>query len=187
LVISRARKVPPAKRAKTGHHGGSGKCLAFSLPAADQSRLKDELLRGTALYKLAKKWGINRQSLRNHREKHLSPADMALTADRPPGKTLDQAEEVVQQTQAMYESARTAGNIVLGLKALAQRIHALELVAKLRGELDERPQVTVNLQTTQEWIRIQTVVLRFVDERLSAEDAVELSRRLRVLDRPSDR
>jgi len=40
----------------------------------------------------------------------------------------------------------------------------------------------VNLQQTYEWLRIQTVVLRFVDERLGPKDAEELSRRLRVLD-----
>ena len=53
-----------------------------------------------------------------------------------------------------------------------------ELIAKITGELAERASVTVNLQTTHEWIAIQQVVLEFV----ARERRKEFSRRLLLLD-----
>ena len=51
--------------------------------------------------------------------------------------------------------------------------------ARVTGELDERQQVTVNLQTTQEWIQIRTVIL----EVLASYPALrpEIGRRFVVL------
>ncbi len=173
----------PTKPAKSGHHGGSGNCIACSLPPEDQRRLNDDLVRGVPLYRLAKQWNINRGALRSHKERHVSPAETVLTVARTKDSpVIDQAEELVRRADAMYESARVSGNIVLGLKALGHQREALVLLARLRGELDERAQVTVNLQQSAEWIQVQAVVLKFVDEKLGAKDAAELSRRLKVLD-----
>lgn len=173
----------PTKRAKSGHHGGAGKCLACNLPAPDQKRLNDDLVLGVPLYRLQKQWGINRGSLRAHKEHHISSAETALTVARvKDSPVIDQAEELVRRADAMYQSAKAAGNIVLGLKALGHQRAGLELLAKLTGVLDERPQVTVNLQQSVEFQQAMMVIVGFVEERLSAKDVNELSRRLKVLD-----
>jgi len=39
------------------------------------------------------------------------------------------------------------------------------------GELDERPQVTINIQQTQEWLAIQQVVLDFILTRVGRSSA----------------
>jgi len=57
-------------------------------------------------------------------------------------------------------------------------VKALVLLAKLSGELSERPQMTVNLQSSQEWITVRSVVIEFVPP----ERRQELSKRLELLE-----
>ncbi len=83
----------------------------------------------------------------------------------------------------MREAARRNGNIGAALSAIRASVELLRLKARVTGELDARPQVTVNIQQTQEWMRVRAVILTFVYERLGPRDADELSRRLRILDR----
>jgi hypothetical protein len=42
------------------------------LPLDRQSILNDELTRGVSLHHLSKKYAINRESLRKHRDRHLT-------------------------------------------------------------------------------------------------------------------
>lgn len=164
--------------------GGRGKCKACNHPKQDE--INEQLVRSVSLRRLEKRYGISHQALADHKRNHLSPALVALTKEgRLQGSAksiLVHLEDLRDQTDAILEASRKSGNVQQALGAIRTCLGLLELIAKITGELDERPQVTVNLQQTQEWIRVQTVVLKFVDEKLTQKDAAELSRRLRVLD-----
>jgi hypothetical protein len=51
---------------------GRGHCLPCSLPLDRQRIVNDELTRGTSLHHLSKKFAISRESLRIHRDQHLT-------------------------------------------------------------------------------------------------------------------
>jgi len=87
---------------------------------------------GVPLYRLSKVWSINRESLRNHREKHISKAEVPLKLARvesndPRRPTLDEVEELLAQGRRMYEAAAAVQNMPLSLKSAHLILAALEL------------------------------------------------------------
>jgi hypothetical protein len=176
------------RTAKPGHHGGGryGKnCLACKLPDDQQAQLNEALVGRVPLLRLEKRWGISRTALRAHRATHITPALVALRTERIAGgvrKVADRVEDLIVLTDAILVASRANGNAYMGLKGVREQRANFELLARVTGELDERAQVVVNLQQTTEWLQVQTVVLKFVHERLGPKDREELSRRLRLLD-----
>jgi hypothetical protein len=173
----------PAQVVRSGHHGGRAKCLACLLPADQQDELNADLLRGVPLYRLSKRWSINRESLRAHKANHVSPALVVLRTERIANgvrKVSDRVEDLCEEVQAIYDAARRSRNIDQALKALGKLLAALELLAKITGELDERPQVTINLMQTKEYIELRAVILEVLQP--YPEVRRRLSNRLKVLE-----
>jgi hypothetical protein len=167
----------------TARPGGRGKCAACS--SADLQAIDRALVAKVHYSVLVKRYRISKTSLVRHKQNHLSPALVAVhKADVVTGArtTLSEVQSECDNLRAIHEAARRTGNVLQAISASRALRGWTELKAKLTGELDERAQVVVNLQETAEWIQVQAVVVKFVDERLSAEDATELSRRLKVLD-----
>lgn len=165
---------------KTPRRGGQGRCAACESP--DQEQLDKELRSGIALNRLAKRYGISRAALRAHRLNHITPALVALRTERITNgvrKVADRIEEdLVLHTALILDAARRSRNMFMALKAIREQRANFELLARITGELDERAQVTVNLETTQEWIQIRQVVLEFIPPARREEFA----RRLELLD-----
>jgi hypothetical protein len=156
----------PARGQKPGHRGGRTHCLACHLPEPRQQQLNEELARGLPLYRLSKKYDINRESLRWHKQNHVTPALIALRTEsiangvRP---ALEQVDELIERDSAMYEAARAVANMPLALVAnRLQGVH-VELRAKLTGDLDERPQIAINIQATPEWVNIRSIIFMALD------------------------
>ena len=163
--------------------GGRGRCAACQ--SDKQAEIDEALVRGVSLRSLARRYDISRNALAAHKLNHVSPALLAVRQERVAAgasTTVDRLEALFETGQSILDAAKKSGNAALGLSAMRELRGTIELMARVTGELDERPQVTVNLQQSAEWIRVQMVVVKFVEERLSAKDAYELSRRLRVLD-----
>jgi len=167
-----------------GTRGGRGKCRACN--SEEQDAINKQLALGVSLRKLERRYGISHQALLDHKRNHLSPALVALTRHKrlegSARSVADQLEDLLEEVRLMYEAAKKSRNFQQALAALGRLLSALELQAKISGELDMRPEVTVNLQTTQEFIAAQTVILKFVEEKLGPRDRQELSRRLVLLD-----
>jgi hypothetical protein len=176
------RLLMPARGQKPGHRGGRTHCLACHLPEQRQQQLNEELARGLPLYRLSKKYEINRESLRWHKQNHVTPALIALRTEsiangvRP---ALEQVDELIARDSAMYEAARAVANMPLALVAnRLQGVH-VELRAKLTGDLDDRPQVTVNVMQTTAFIAVRSVI--FEELEAYPEVRANISRRLRLL------
>ncbi len=136
---------------------------------------------GVPLYRLSKQWGINRESLRNHKANHISPAATALHIARDPGgsKVLDEVEELRVEAWKMYGAARAVRNMPLAIKAVNELRSLAELKARLTGELDERPVVAINIQSSPVWVAIRSTVFEVLEPHPQLR--AEISRRLRVL------
>jgi hypothetical protein len=175
--------MPARGLLKAGHHGGAGNCLACQLSPEDQARLHADLLTRVPLSRISKRWNINREALRNHKANHITPALTALRTERITTgirKVVERVEEdLVVETGKMYAAAKKVGNMQLALKAVHEQRGNLELVARLTGELDDRPEVVVNIQSSPVWIAIRSVVFSVLEPH--PELRAEISRRLRVL------
>jgi hypothetical protein len=162
----------------SAQRGGHGKCAACALP--DQRALNEQLVAGASLRALAKRYGISRPALTHHKRAHVSPALVAVKEQRLArgARTIvDRLERLLLRTEAILDAAYAARNGKLALVAIRELRSTLELVARLTGELDQRPAVTVNLQTSPEWARVRAVVMEFVPP----ERRAEMARRLQLL------
>jgi hypothetical protein len=79
----------------------------------------------------------------------------------------------------MYEAVRAVMNMPLALAANRQRHEITQTIAKVTGELDDRPQVTVNIQQTAAFIAVRSVIFEALED--YPEVRAEISRKLRVL------
>ncbi|HEY3715133.1 MAG TPA: hypothetical protein VGL39_11455 [Jatrophihabitantaceae bacterium] len=147
----------------------------------------DEALVGAVPYRdIAGRHGVTPSSLTRHRKGHLSPAIVAVQAER----NRDAAVSVADRVDGLYdrasaillaaESGKQAG---LSLAAIRELRALCELLARLTGELDERPQtLVVNLQTSPEWLDVRTKILAalavFPDARAAVVAALEPGRRV---------
>lgn len=143
---------------------------------------------------VATQYGLTQASVHRHRQHHipaaLAAAHQAAEAARG-DDLLGQLRQHVGELRALFTAscevlrdARAMGDLDRVLKAVdaAGRAHGhalrhLELLAKLAGELDERP--TVNLLVAPEWIAVRTAVLRALEAHPQAlEDVRAALRRL---------
>ena len=74
------------------------------------------------------------------------------------------------QAQVIKDSAEKKGNLRVALQGIRELVRIVELLAKLRGELDERPQINVLL--TPEWVQVRTSVLYALSPYPDARQAV---------------
>jgi len=161
--------------------GGRGKCAVCHSEVQEQINL--DLARAVPYRVLAKRHDISVTALRNHKLNHLSPALVALTKAREQAgasTVLDEIEGGIAAVKGIYEAARRARNAGQALGAQRTLQGWVELKARVTGELDERPQVTINLMQTQEWIELRTVILEVLAPYPEVED--RLSKRLRLLE-----
>jgi hypothetical protein len=68
--------------------------------------------------------------------------------------------ELVEETRTVLDAAKSQGAAGLTLQAIARCESLIEKLAKISGELNERPQVAVvNVQSSQEWVDLRTMIL----------------------------
>lgn len=93
-------------------------------------------------------------------------------------KAVDRAEELYVKASAILEGAEQEGQGALALSAIKELRATVELLAKLTGELDERPQVNVlNVSSSPEWLAIQQAMLEslapFPEARIAVAGTLE--------------
>ena len=129
--------------------------------------------------KVAKQFGISKDSVRRHRISHLSPALQALAVEREKEgarTALDRMEALYEKASAVLEAANADGKPSLSLAAIRELRGIVELLAKLNGELDDRPTVQVlNVTASPEWDALRGVVLTALRPYPEAGRAVALA------------
>lgn len=138
--------------------GGRGKCAACSHDR--QAEIDAALLAGKpSLRDLAAKYGIAKSSLQAHKAAHLNPALATVRQDRlakGARTAVERLENLVDRADALFRVAEGGTSVQSAAVALRELRGTIELLAKITGELDERPTTVINLLTTAEWIEIRT-------------------------------
>ena len=137
------------------------KCSVCRHP--DRETLDRELAGGLTLREAADKYGVNKDAVGRHKRNHLSKALKVVQEKRELAgakKAVDRVEELYVKARGILEGAQEEGQGALALSAIKELRGVVELLAKLTGELDERPQVNVlNVQSSPEWLAIQQAML----------------------------
>lgn len=150
----------------------------------DVAAIDEVIVGGQSLRNIAQQFGLpDHTALYRHREAgHIPSALVALQQAETSERALSLLENVQQlqrEAMAILESAKQAGKLTTALAAIGQASKQLELIGKLTGELDERPQQqTINLFGSVEMQHVLAVIWDVLAPH--PEIRAELARRLQT-------
>jgi hypothetical protein len=134
----------------------------------------DRLLSGGgAISAIGAEWGVSTDALKRHKANHLLPEMRERLAEDPDLRDVDVLAEMKNLYHRMHnhlERVEETDNWQ-AIKAFHSEARAdLELLAKLIGQLDERPQV--NLVVSPEWLELRAVIVAALEPYSEARGAV---------------
>jgi len=116
---------------------------------------------------------VGERAVRRHRSNHL-PAKLVMAEKAAEvaqaDNLLDQVGDLQRRALAILDMAEEAGELRTALSAIREARGNLELLAKLLGELDERP--VVNLNVSPEWLELRAVIVGALEPHPEAMSAV---------------
>ena len=131
------------------------------------------LLEGVSLRDIAGRYSVSKTALHRHKKGHLPAKLVKAQEAREIAKAdslLDQVTELRDKALSILDKAEQAGDLRTALQGVREAKGCLELLAKLQGELQERP--TVNVLVNPQWITLRTVILEALDPYPEARQAV---------------
>jgi hypothetical protein len=139
----------------------------------DRAKIDEALVGGVAFPALVAEYRVSKDSLSRHKANHL-PAKlvMAQAAEEvaQADDLLGQMRDLHTRTLAVLEAAESTNQHRTALSAIREARSNLELLAKLLGELDERPQV--NVLISPEWLELRAVIVGALEPHPEALRAV---------------
>ncbi len=147
------------------------KCTVCTHP--DREAIDAALVEGGAFPALVAKYRVSKDSLSRHKTNHL-PAKLVMAQA---AEDVAQADGLLEQVRALQgraygilDKADGAGDLRTALGAIREARSNLELLAKLLGELDDRP--TVNVLISPEWLELRAVIVGALEPYAEARGAV---------------
>lgn len=126
----------------------------------DRASIDRALVSGLPFRHIAAQWSVSTAALQRHKASDLpvlltKAVEAAEAADAD--DLLAQLRDLQATTLGLLEKAEAAGKLGTAVMAVREARLNLELLAKLRGELDERP--TLNLLIAPEWLSVRGALL----------------------------
>jgi hypothetical protein len=140
----------------------------------DRDSIDRQLVGDSSNLSISALFGVSESAVRRHKANHL-PAKlvMAQAAEEvaQADDLLDQVRDLHARTLAILDAAESTSQHRTALSAIREARSNLELLAKLLGELDERPQVNILISPT-----VQTAIIAalgpYPEARLAVADAL---------------
>jgi hypothetical protein len=106
---------------------------------AQHEQIDIELLAGKSTYELGRRFGLDRKALARHRDDHL-PARMVKAqvkaAVRHADDLVGRIDRLIDETERLKQLAEDGGDIRGALMGVGRLTDVLELLAKVKGEID---------------------------------------------------
>jgi hypothetical protein len=147
------------------------RCTICEHPSREE--INRALVGGASNRSAASLYDVSEAAMRRHRTNHL-PAALAKAHEAEEiaqaDDLLDQVRDIQARTLAIREAAEDARQHRTALSAIREARSNLELLAKLLGELDDRPQINVLVST--EWLELRAVIVGALESHPAALRAV---------------
>jgi len=122
---------------------------------------------------VASLYDVSEAAVRRHKSNHL-PAKLVVAAQAEEvagaDNLLDQVQHLQQSTLDILAEAERSKQYRTALSAIREARGNLELLAKLLGELDDRP--TVNVLISPEWLELRAAIVGALEPYTDARGAV---------------
>ena len=131
------------------------------------------LVEGIAFPVLVAKYRVSKDALSRHKANHL-PATLVKAQEAREVARADDLLDEVRSLQAraltILDRAERVGDLRTALGAIREARGNLELLAKLMGQIDKRPQVLLHL--SQEWLELRATIVEALEGHQEAKEAV---------------
>jgi hypothetical protein len=147
------------------------KCTVCAHP--DRVEIDRALVAGVANRRIASQRNVTERAVRHHKTNHLPAKLVMATAASEVAEAdalLDRVRDLQGRVYGILDKAEGAGDLRTALGAIREARGTLELLAKLLGELDERP--VLNLNVSPEWLELRAVIVGALAPYSEARDAV---------------
>ena len=131
------------------------------------------IVRGEPNRVIARRYDLGHDAIRRRKDSHLpTKLVMAHAAEEmaDADTLLSQIRSFQDRTVTILDKAEEAGELRTALSAIREARGNLELLAKLVGELDERP--VINLNLSPEWLELRAVIVGALEPYTEARGAV---------------
>jgi len=147
------------------------RCTACDHP--ERHSIDEALVSGGPYRSVAKRFRLSESAVYRHKTEHL-PAHLSKAREAEEMARADDLLEQVRHLQAhaldILERAEKTGDLRTALAAISQARGNLELLGKLAGALDERPQV--NVLVSPQWLELRAVIVGVLEPHPAAHRAV---------------
>ena len=122
--------------------------------------IERSLLEGEAYISIAERTGLGRMALARHKRDH-SPiwlAKMTEATGPSAGSIRERIEALISRIESVMADAESARRHTVVLSAARELRAALETVARISGELDERPSIVIDIAASDQWHQVRTAL-----------------------------
>ncbi len=127
----------------------------------DRAEIDAAIVRRESLRAMARQWGVSKDALRRHHDGGHVAKELAKAQE---AREVAQADDLLHDVRvlrgkavALLIKAEHAGDLRTALAGVREARACVELLAKLAGELDERP--VVNVLVAPEWLGVRAALL----------------------------
>ena len=112
----------------------------------DRKSIDEAILAGLAYRDIARQWSVSKDAVKRHADNHIAK-DLA-TAHRAQESTrvdslMDRVEQLLDEAQRLLEYGKVGEDTKAWAAGIREVRMCVELLAKIRGELSDRPSVNV--------------------------------------------
>lgn len=130
---------------------------------SDRAEIDAAIVSGDTLRDIARRFATSKDAVGRHKAAHVSAAlsvVLAARAEAGPVSALDRLEELYTAAKRVLDVADAEGKPGLSLQAIRELRGIVETLARVTGELDERPTVSVlNVHTSGDWLATRAAML----------------------------
>lgn len=143
----------------------AGACITCRHP--ERATIESLIAAGKSLASVGRQFHTDRDNLRRHRDRHMSAALASVRAEQGSAviaatTARERVEGLVAKLEALVDRTDSERRESMLLGASRELRSAIELLARLSGELRPENQTTVqvlNLSTSEEWVRTRMAIL----------------------------
>jgi len=147
-------------------------CMVCSHP--ERAEIDRQLLSGASYRKIAEQFHVTAQVQLRHKADHL----LAELVKAKQAEDVSRATDLLAMATtrdklalALLAKAERTGDLKTAVQALRVSLVSLELLARLRGELNEQ-QNTINILVAPEWLSTRAALMRALEPYVEARIAV---------------
>ena len=117
--------------------------------------------------------GISEDALKRHKESHIAAALVNAEGIKEVAEAntlLADIRSLREKATTILEKAEKAGDLKTALLGIREARGCIELLAKVEGQLDDRPQI--NILVNPQWVELRTLIIKALEPYPAAKEAV---------------